>query len=133
MSEEILELLRAGYDAANRRDFALQREMASDDFELHSIFLPGRVLRGKMAAEELYAELDEVLVDYTQTVERFVEVGDDVVVAIVRLDGTGRESGAAVSQQHATVWTFRDGKFISGVSFTDPAEALASVGVEEPR
>src|ERR1051325_1596487 len=99
MSQENVEVVRRGYEAAKRGDFATIRELMMDDFELHSVFLPGRVLRGPSAIEQVYDEIGEGLADYRQEIEQLIDAGDRVV-ALTRLTGIGKESGAEVSQRY---------------------------------
>lgn len=62
--------------------------------------------------------------------ERFIDVRDQVVV-IAEWRGRGRTSGVVTAWPFGSVWTLRDGKVTTIVSFTDPAEALKAVGLEE--
>jgi ketosteroid isomerase-like protein len=126
-----LGILRACYEAVNQGDFEPSHRAAAEDNELHSLFLPGRVLRGPTAVDELYREIGEVIEDYRQELEELHEVGDQVV-AIVTLTGVGKESRAPVVQRYATVWTFRGDKIVKGISYTEPDEAFASVGLDRP-
>ena len=62
--------------------------------------------------------------------KRVIDAGDNVVV-IAAWRGRGKSSGADTQWDHASVWTLRDGKAISVMSYTDPAEALDAVGLRE--
>ncbi len=62
--------------------------------------------------------------------ERFIDVGDQVVV-IGEWRGRGKASGASTTWRYGAVWTVRDGKVISLISYSDPAEALEAVGLSE--
>jgi ketosteroid isomerase-like protein len=64
----------------------------------------------------------------TIVAERFIDTGDQVVV-IAEWRGRGKASGAVTKWRHGTVWTLRDGKVISLISYPDPAEALKAVGL----
>jgi ketosteroid isomerase-like protein len=68
--------------------------------------------------------------DYAQTVERTIEVGDDVVV-ILRERARRRNSDALVDREVGTIWTVRDGVRIRFRAFERPADALKAAGVEE--
>ena len=45
--------------------------------------------------------------------------------------GRGKASGVFTKWRYGAVWTLRDGKMISLISYTDPAEALEAVGLSE--
>jgi uncharacterized protein len=62
--------------------------------------------------------------------DRFIEVGDEVVV-IGTLRGRARASGIEIAVPHADIWTIRDGKAIRFRWFNDPREALEAVGLRE--
>ena len=68
--------------------------------------------------------------DYSQTVERTIEVGDDVVV-ILRERARMRNSDAVVDREVATIWTVRDGVRVRFRAFEHPTDALKAAGVEE--
>jgi ketosteroid isomerase-like protein len=67
--------------------------------------------------------------DYAQTVEKKIDVGDDVVV-ILRERARMRNSDVAVERDVATVWTIHDGVRVRFRAFEHPADALKAVGVE---
>jgi ketosteroid isomerase-like protein len=69
--------------------------------------------------------------DYVTTrAERIIDAGDQVVV-IAAWRGHGKASGADSEWRYSAVWTLRDGKVISLVSYRDPADALEAVGLRE--
>ncbi len=66
----------------------------------------------------------------TTVAERFIDAGDQVAV-IGQWRGRGKASGVATKWRYGAVWTLRDGKVISLISYTDPAAALEAVGLSE--
>lgn len=68
--------------------------------------------------------------DYAQTVERTIEVGDDVVV-ILHERARMRNSDAVVDREVAIIWTVRDGVRVRFRAFERPADALKAAGIEE--
>ncbi len=59
-------------------------------------------------------------------------IGDDLVLALVRMTGRGRGSGAAVeSGVDGHVWTVRDGKVVAVRMWQGVREALEAVGLSE--
>ena len=66
----------------------------------------------------------------TLVAERFIDAGDQVVV-IAEWRGRGKASGVITKWRHGAVWTVRDGKITSLISYPDPTEALEAVGLSE--
>ena len=66
----------------------------------------------------------------TTEAERIIDAGDQVAV-IAAWHGRGKTSGVDVEWRYGAVWTLRNGKVISLVSYSEPAEALKAVGLEE--
>ena len=66
----------------------------------------------------------------TLAAEQILDAGDQVVV-IATWRGRGNTSGVTTEQRHGEVWTLRNGKVISAVAYTDPAEALEAVRLRE--
>ena len=62
---------------------------------------------------------------YTLKPERFVEVGDKVVVE-AKISGTTRTDGVQLEQHVAAVYTFEDGKILRIEEFSDLASAHAA-------
>ena len=67
----------------------------------------------------------------TTVAERLIDAGKDQVVAIAEWRGRGKTSGAFTTWRYGALWTLRDGKVTSIVSYRDPAEALEAVGLSE--
>jgi ketosteroid isomerase-like protein len=66
----------------------------------------------------------------TTVAEQLIDAGDKVVV-IAEWQGRGKTSGVYTKWRYGAVWTLRDGKVTSIISYTDPAVALESVGLSE--
>jgi ketosteroid isomerase-like protein len=66
----------------------------------------------------------------TTVAEQVIDAGDRVVV-IAEWRGRGKASGVVTKWRYGGVWTLRDGKVTSIISYTDPAEALEAVGLAE--
>jgi len=67
--------------------------------------------------------------DYSQTVEKTFDVGDEVVV-VLRERARLRNCDKAVEREIATIWTMHDGVRVRFRAFEDPADALNAVQVE---
>jgi ketosteroid isomerase-like protein len=68
--------------------------------------------------------------DYGQSVERTVDVGDEVVV-VLHEHARMRNSDALVEREVATIWTIRDGVRVRFRAFEHAADALKAVGIDE--
>ena len=63
--------------------------------------------------------------------ERIVDAGDDKVAVIAVWRGRGKGSGASTEWRYGGVWTLREGKVISIISYADSKDALEAVGLRE--
>ena len=88
------------------------------------------VYRGHEGVREFVALIREQWASMRLEPQRFVDVGDKVVVSL-RLVGVGKESGVETTANAAHVWTFRDGKVVRQTTFQTMAEALEAAGVSE--
>jgi ketosteroid isomerase-like protein len=70
----------------------------------------------------------DVYPDFHVEPERFIEVGDDVVV-VGTARGTGA-SGVKVQWRQGYIWTVENGVAVRFRWFNDPAEALAAAGLQ---
>jgi ketosteroid isomerase-like protein len=104
--------------------------LLAPDFEFvtvsQSVGMPGtrKGVEGFFAAYRTYAQMWE---SYTLQPERFVEVGDKVVVE-AKIAGTTRTGGVPLEQDVAAVYTFEDGKIRRIEEFSDRASAYAAAG-----
>jgi uncharacterized protein len=131
MSEENVEIVRAAYDAFNRRDLDAALEHATPDAELDW----SRGI-GPNAGVYKLDQMRSFLADLTDTFEsvrvepdEFIEAGDHVVVpqtGYVR----GRE-GVEATARVSLVWTCRDGAIVRICLFQQKREALEAAGLRE--
>jgi len=132
MSQENVETLRAVIDAFNRRDVEALMALLARDAEIVPIraALEDTVYRGPDAVAEWYTAVDESWEELTAEIEG-ARAGGDWVLGFGRLRGRGRESGAAIDVEGATVAHFRDGLITSLHNYTTRAEALEAAGLSE--
>jgi ketosteroid isomerase-like protein len=134
MSRENVDLVKAGYDALNRRDLSAMLEFLDPDGVFNSVVGPlegGDAFRGPEGAREYLAAISEAFVDITWEVERITDVDDEHVIAYVRGRGRGTTSGAGFDQRSFAVIKFRGGKVLRIDSYPDEAQALEAVGLRE--
>ena len=64
--------------------------------------------------------------------ERFIDVGDDRVLVLIRFQARGRTSGFQTTEfPGGQLFTLREGKVVRLVLYSTPAEALEAAGVSE--
>ena len=80
---------------------------------------------------EAIAEMVAAWDPWQQEVERIIDAGQDCVVAHLRLNAQGRESGVPVQFPWAMVVTLRGGRMATSRVFLDQGQALKAVDLEE--
>jgi ketosteroid isomerase-like protein len=134
MSRENVDLVKAGYDALNRRDVSAMLEFVDPDAVFNSVVGPlegGDAFRGPEGAREYLAAISDAFADITWEVERITDVGDEQVIAYVRQRGRGTTNGAGFDQRFVAVFKFRGGKVLRMDSYPDEAQALEAMGLRE--
>jgi ketosteroid isomerase-like protein len=132
MSEENVEIVRAGYDAFNRGD--LEANLAALDPAVE--WWPAadepitEPYRGHDGYRTLVGEIREYVPDLQAEIEECFAVGDRVVTCL-RFWGRGRDSGAPVELRETNVARFRAGKIVEVREYRERAEALSEVGLPE--
>jgi ketosteroid isomerase-like protein len=133
MSEENVERLRDGYAAMARRDLDAILPLLAPDVELHDR-PEAPDARSYQGHEGAVTALDlslDAFADFTLVPERFYDGGDRIVV-VLKMEGTGRVSGAPVEDRIAHFWTLRDDGLATALRvFSDPADALEAAGISE--
>ena len=131
MSQENVEVVRAAYDAFNRRDWDAMFRDAHPDFELMFQGAPDPgPHRGR---EEAQARIEDGVSAYgaaSYELDDLRESGEQVV-ALVRV--RARPKGATVEMENRVghVWTLRDGRLVSLHMFQKREQALEAAGLRE--
>src|SRR5256885_15917624 len=110
MSQQNLEVMRAAMEACNRRDGERFGAFLSRDAEIMPVraALEGTTYRGPDAAAQYCAAVDESWENLTWEVEE-IRDGGDWVLALGRIRGGGRGSGAGIDARAGWVARFHDG------------------------
>jgi ketosteroid isomerase-like protein len=87
-------------------------------------------LRGCARRGDFFVEWSSAWDSWEPAVEAMLDAGDKVV-AILRLRGRSKMGGVPVELSMAHVVTFRDGKTARTDNYSDPHEALKTVGLEQ--
>lgn len=132
MSQENVAAAKRIYDARNRGDVDAVIEECDPDVEWrpHLASLSGRPIRGREEVREYLTSLREDWESFRHEPERFMDVGDKVVV-FLHAHARGRGSGVDVDVPVAHVLSFEQGRCSEFVSYYDRAEALRSAGLDQ--
>jgi ketosteroid isomerase-like protein len=133
MSEENIEIIRAGFDAFNETG-EIKVDHLAPDFELHqatSIVDTAGTFHGPNAFRDVLRELQQAFEGLSFEAEKFIEAPGGEIVVFIRVQGRGRGSGVEVDNRIAQVWTFRDDKAVRMVAYEQPADALEAAGLAE--
>jgi len=121
------------YKARNRGDVdAVLAECDPDvTWHPHLATLGGNPIRGHDEIRAYMASLQEDWVGFRHEPEKFIDAGDNTVVAFLNTYARGPGSGVNVEVPVAHVLTFKEGKCMGYVSYHDREEALRVAGVKE--
>jgi ketosteroid isomerase-like protein len=124
--------MRTAIEAFNRRDGEGFGVLLADDAEIVPVraALEGTVYRGPDAATQYCAAVEESWENLRWEVEE-IRDGGSWVLALGRIRGSGRGSGAVFDARSAWLARFRDGLVTNFRTYPDRDEALEAVGLEE--
>jgi uncharacterized protein len=128
MSEENVELVRAGFAAYNRGDFDAMLETYDSEVEFVTLLLGNH--HGKEALRGLYEENRKAVLGYRLDPEELI-AANDKVIAVVRMGGAGRVSQIGLGDLLAFLFTIKDGLVVRQETFRNKAEALEAAGLSE--
>src|SRR5919197_5513861 len=109
MSQENVQLVRAVFDAFNRRDFDAALAVGHDSISWRTLFsVETAVLRGKQEIRAAWERQIEALDVHIDVLE-LTALDETRVLAVGKWNGRGSESGAPVERTAVQVFTFEDG------------------------
>jgi ketosteroid isomerase-like protein len=131
MSEENVEIVREIYRAWERGDFS-SNEWADPEIEFHLRAGPDEAVHhGVEAMGHAWREWLGAWDEFRVEVEKFLDLGDDILV-LVKFGGRGKTSGTPVEGLlGGNLLSFRNGKVVRLVTFTDRNDALEAAGLRE--
>ena len=127
-----------GFAATNRRDF----EAVLPRYDPNVEFLPSRELvrvgiaasyRGHDGFLRLWGDWDSAWAGHAQwEPKELIDLGDDRLLMLGRMKGTGEASGIAVETEVAVLFSFTNGRVIRAEHYfsSSAAEALEALGLE---
>jgi ketosteroid isomerase-like protein len=133
MSQANANVVKAVFEAWNRRDFNAAIEHTSEDIELHFIGGFADVMGTEWKGQE---GLLRFWRDWLGTIgghlalESALDAGDRVVV-IGTMEAVGEASGVPSAIRFGQVWSFHGGKVARIDGYYDPRAALEAVGLSE--
>ena len=131
MSQENVEIVRAVYEAVNRRDWDAAFRDQRPDVEM--TIPPGLNAKTYRGPEEIQGFWEEVFTPFeawTAEPEEFFEHGDQVA-AVVKARARPKGSSAEIENRTGHLWTIRDGAVVSMRFFPQPEKALEAAGLRE--
>jgi ketosteroid isomerase-like protein len=134
MSQENVELVRDSLKASADGDLDATAEFWDADINWRAIEgAPDDVgeMHGPERLRRYLGELLEIFDNVTIVPEELLDVGDDRVVAVLRLAGRAKLSGLETELRFAVVYTLRDGKIVRGREYIDREQALQAAGLSE--
>jgi ketosteroid isomerase-like protein len=136
MSEENVEVVKAVYEAANRRDADAVLALYDPGVELDPRGGPmGRLIgpgiyRGHEGVRRFFRAYHEAWGQIDYEVEELID-GGERVFGVHNIRARGRGSGVEVERRVYGVWTIRDRKIVRVLFYTRREEALEAAGLLE--
>jgi len=132
MSQENVEIVLRGVAALNRGDPEAFNAVCDARIELHLVGAIGEPVTyaGRDGVFEFFRDMGESWAEWGFEVERTRDLDQHVLIT-GRQHGRGRASGIEVDSPRAAVLAVRDGAVTELRYFTEPADALKAVGLEE--
>ena len=130
MSQENVDLVRAGFAAFERGDMTGMLDLLADDLVVYRADPDGATYRGKEGFLEATADWTEGFSDWAVVPEEFMDVGD-FVVAQVRQVVRGEASGISVEGAFWFVFEVHDTRVTTLSFYVREDEALEAAGLRE--
>jgi ketosteroid isomerase-like protein len=126
MSQENVEVVRAGFAAHNRGDLDALVEIYDPEAVFETLLLGTH--HGKEAIRRLYEENQSNQSGYTVEPVELIDAGDKVIT-VVQMGGAGPVSEIALDDQIAFIHTFKNGLVVREQAFRNRDEALDAAGL----
>jgi uncharacterized protein len=134
MSQENVEIVRRLFEAFNRHDLQALAELSHQDVEFISVVTveaEAATFRGPDTWASYFAAMDQTWADWRAEDFQVLDAGDDRVVCVFRITGSGKQSGVPVERAVGVAYRIRQRKVWRMRSYLNPAEALEAVGLRE--
>jgi ketosteroid isomerase-like protein len=134
MSKENMQVVQQFYASVTRQDLdgVLDCVHAEIELDWSASRSPWRgVYKGHDGLMRFWTEQIDVMEEFSLSLAEAIEYDRERVLAVTVMRGRGEGSGISTKAAGATLWTFRDGKILSGRLFQTKEEALEAVGLSE--
>jgi ketosteroid isomerase-like protein len=129
MSQENLELVKAGFAAHNRGDLDALVELYDRNVVFETLLLGTH--RGNEAIRVIYEENQKTLSGYDVVPVELIDSGDQVV-AVAQVSGVGPASQISMDgDQFAFLFTIQNGRVVREQAFRNRDEALEAAGMHD--
>jgi ketosteroid isomerase-like protein len=123
------EPVRRMADAISRGDVDAAVAVCDPEIEFLSVLaVSGRAYVGHAGIRQYFADVSSAWEEWRVEVHRVAAAADGRVAIVMTMHFRGRESGAALSERTAHVWTLRDGRLLRNQPYREPDQALRAVG-----
>jgi ketosteroid isomerase-like protein len=134
MSEENVAVVEAALNALARDGLDALAKYWTDDVDHRAI--EGAPddrgpLHGKDALRAYVQDWYDTFDDLRTELLELIDVGEDKVIAVLRVSGRARLSGVETDLTYAVLYTIRDGKIARGREYGARDEALKAAGLGE--
>jgi ketosteroid isomerase-like protein len=122
MPKENVELVRRVYEGWSRGDFS-ETDAFHPEIEFEMVDWPHQTMvRGIDAMRDTWRATLSAWEGFRAVPTEYIDRGRNVLV-LNRIEGSGKESGAGVGADTATLWTVEDGKVVRLALYWDTAAA----------
>jgi ketosteroid isomerase-like protein len=129
MATDNEEPVRRFAEAINDRDPEAAVAVSDPEIEFLSVLaVSGRAYRGHDGVRQYFEDVASAWAEWRVEVHRVAAAPDGRVAIVMTMHYRGKESGAALSDSTAHVWTVRNGKLLRNQPYRDHEEALREVG-----
>src|SRR5215208_3626754 len=130
MSQENVEVVRRAVAAVNARDIDRYLAGCTEDVELRTPLAPvGGVYEGPDAIRRFFADIEDTAPDFRLELERVEVIGEDRVLALLRVTASGRMTGIPTPATTTNLYDLVEGKIRRIRIFLDRQEALEAAGL----
>jgi ketosteroid isomerase-like protein len=132
MSRENVDLVRRAVAAVNARDIDDYLADCTEDVELRTPLAPiGGVYEGPDGIRRFFADIEDMGPDFRLDLERVEAIGEDRVLAFLRVTASGRTTGIPTPAATTNLYDIVDGKIRRIRIFLDRQEALEAAGLRD--
>src|SRR3954454_19307915 len=135
MSQENVGAFMRGIEAYNRQDAEAMLKECDPEVQFHAVLQSmfggePAVYRGHEGVRDVLRDQDDALAEQHVEISEIRDLGERIV-AVGRLSGRGKESGAEVESPIGYLVEFKNGKAIRIYDFLDPQQALEAAGLRK--